>query len=177
MKNTKQKYHKSSLSYHQNRNREFLESRRLKAAKLFKKGKTLSQIANIFEVSPEAVRQWKIIWKKQGIKGLKSKGKPGPNPRLNENQKKKVEQALIKGPRAFGYQTNIWTLKRIAKIIKKTVKVKYHTGYVWHMLRSMNWSCQRPRIQSPKRNEKLIASWKYTTWPAIKKRGVNCELI
>ncbi|PIR71436.1 MAG: transposase [Candidatus Nealsonbacteria bacterium CG_4_10_14_0_2_um_filter_37_10] len=166
---------RSTPLYHQGkRDRKKLEKRRLKVAKLFEKGEiNKSEIGRRYGVSPEAVRKWYEIWKKKGIDGLKSKGNPGPDPRLTEAKKDKVQQALLKGPQALGYTTNIWTLKRISQVIEKVAKVKFHPGYVWYILKAMNWSCQKPKVQSSKRDEKLIANWKRTTWPVIKKKGKN----
>lgn len=159
--------HKSLLS------RQELEKRRLKAVKFFKQGKSNREISRVIGVSYEAVRKWKIIWEKKGIEGLKSKGKSGPKPQLTPAKKEKVRQALLKGPQAFGYTTNIWTLKRISRVIKKVACVKFHPGYVWYILKSMGWSCQRPKVQSKYRNERIISKWKRVIWPAIKKRGSN----
>jgi len=159
--------HKSLLSHQE------LERRRLKAVKFFKQGKNNREISRIIGVSYEAVRLWKISWKKKGIEGLKSKGKPGPKSQLTPTKKEKVRQALLKGPQSFGYSTNIWTLKRITEVIKKVSKVKFHPGYVWYILQSMGWSCQRPKVQSKYRNETIIAKWKKVVWPAIKKGGKN----
>jgi len=166
---------RTTSSYHQGkRDRKKLEQRRMKAVKLFEKGENnKSEVARRCGVSHEAARLWCLAWKKQGSEGLKSKGNPGPKPRLTEKKKEKIKQALMKGPQAFGYTTNIWTLKRIAKLIKKIAKVKFHPGYVWYLLGAMGWSCQKPKVQSKQRDEKLIANWKRTAWPAIKKRGLN----
>lgn len=153
------------------RNREVLEKRRLEAAKLFKKGIKRTEIARIYSVSSEAIRQWREIWKREGIEGLKSKGKPGPKSRLTEEKKEKVKEALLQGPQSLGWTTNIWTLKRITKVIKKIAGISFHPGYVWYILKSMGWSCQKPKIRSRYRDEAAITLWKQKTWPAIKKRG------
>lgn len=152
-----------------------LEARRLKAAKLFKKGLSQAEVARQLDVSREATRQWYNAWKKKGDKGLASKGKPGPEPKLELTEAKiaRVEQALLKGPRAYGFQTEIWTLQRIAKVIHKVFKVKYHPGHLWYILQSIKWSCQKPARKNKERNEKKIAHWKHYTWPNIKKRGEN----
>lgn len=171
MKQITHKSRKSSLSHH--RDRQALEKRRLKAAKYFQAGKTPSQVARLLNVSAEGARQWQLAWQKKGSEGLLSKGRPGPKPALTEAKKEKVRQALLKGPQFFGYSTNIWTLKRVAEIIKRVTKVKFHPGYVWYMLGSMGWSCQKPKLQSRYRNEAAIQNWKKTAWPAIKKRGEN----
>lgn len=152
------------------RNRQALERRRFKAARLFTKGFSQSEVARKFSVSCEAARKWHDAWQQEGISGLKSQGKPGPKPKLTEKKLEKVEQALLKGATAFGYTTDIWTLNRIAQVIKKVVQVSHHPGHIWHILRALNWSCQKPETKAPERNEKAIESWKQYKWPRIKKK-------
>jgi len=171
MKKVNLKSHRSSLSRHQDR--KALEERRLKAVEFFKKGIKRKKIAQILGVSCEAIRLWHEAWKKEGIEGLKSKGKPGPKPRLTDEKKEKVKEVLLQGPQSFGWTTNIWTLKRITQAIKKVTGVKFHPGYVWWLLKGMGWSCQKPRIRSKYRNESMITSWKKKIWPIIKKGGKN----
>lgn len=154
--------------------RDRLEKRRLKAVRLFEKGKTQSEAARELNVSCEAARQWQNAWKKHGLKGLKSKGKPGPKPKLTSSKLKKVEQSLLKGPRSFGYATDIWTLKRIKAVIKKVANVSYHESYIWKILTNvMDWSCQKPETRVRERDEKAIQRWKRYTWPNIKKKPKN----
>lgn len=139
---------RTTSSYHQGkRDRKRLEERRLKAAKLFEGGETnKSEIARKCGVSHEAARLWYLTWEKKGSEGLRSKGKPGPDPRLTEVKKEKVKQALLKGPQSFGWTTNVWTLKRITQVIKKVARVKFNPNYVWYLLRTMGWSCQKPKV-------------------------------
>jgi transposase len=168
MKKVIQKSHKSPLS-----RQERLEKRRKKAVRFFKKGYGVSKVGRILGVSHEAARLWKLSWEKEGIEGLKSKGKPGPKPRLTEKDKERIKRALLKGPHSFGWTTNIWTLKRINEVIKKVANIRFHPCYVWRILQSMGWSCQKPQVKSKYRNEAIIARWKNNIWPEIKKRGSN----
>ncbi len=166
----KQTNHARTISLSQQK-RKGLEKRRLKAAKLFQKGKTQSEVARKLRVSPEAARQWYLAWGKQGIKGLLSKGRPGPKSELTNNKLKKIEQALLKGPQSFGYQTQIWTLKRIKAVVKKVTKVSYHESYIWKILvHTLNWSSQKPETRAAERDENAIRAWKQRTWPEIKKK-------
>jgi len=48
--------------------------------------------------------------------------------------------------------------------------VRYHSGHVWRILRSLGWSPQRPVGRAIERDEKAIAEWKRTKWPVIKKK-------
>jgi transposase len=146
-----------------------LERRRQKAAKLFAQGQTQAEIARKFCVSREAVRHWHDTWKQQGLPGLTSRGKPGPKPRLDARSLQQIEQALLKGPTAYGFSTQLWTLGRIATVIRKTFGVTYGTTRVWQLLLSLNWSCQKPETRAGERDEAAIRAWTKTTWPKIKK--------
>lgn len=152
------------------RDRTALERRRLKAAKLFAQGHSQAEAARKLKVTREAARQWYDAWKQKGANALKSIGKPGPKPQLTPDKLKRVEQALLKGPNAYGFKTQIWTLGRIASVIKRVARVSHHPGHIWYVLKSMNWSCQKPETRAAERNEREILRWKKITWPQIKKK-------
>lgn len=152
------------------RDRRRLERRRLQAAKLFVKGQTQAEVARWFGVSREAIRKWHQAWKQEGKNGLKSIGAPGPKPRLEPEKLARIEAALLKGPTAFGYTTQIWTLARMAAVIKSVARVSYHPGHVWYVLQNLGWSCQKPETRAKERNEDAISYWRKVTWPRIKKK-------
>lgn len=154
-----------------------LERRRLKAVKFFKRGKSQAEVSRLLGVSREATRQWYDAYKNKGVKGLYCKDKTGPKPRLTQSRKKKVEKALIKGPISFGYSTDVWTLSRIAEVIRKVAQTSYHPRYVWYILKSMNWSCQKPQAKAKQRDESAISRWKRTKWIRIKKKPENMHLL
>jgi transposase len=79
---------------------------------------------------------------------------------------------LLKGPASHGYTTDLWTLKRIACVIKKCTRVSYHQGHVWKLLGQLNWSCQKPDRQARERDENAIQNWVRYRWAHIKKKPV-----
>lgn len=147
------------------------EKRRLKAIDLLKKGRTQYFIANKLGVSYEAVSQWVKAYKKKGKKGLLSKGKSGPKGRLSQAKKQKIRQAILKGPKAMGYPTDLWTLERLAALIKKIAKVEYHPGHVWKIIIGLGFTCQKPQTKAKERQEKVIKEWRKKTFPRFKKMG------
>lgn len=149
-----------------------LEARRLKAAAYFKEGKPQIWVARHFNVSRPTAHEWYWKWDKQGIQGLKTAKPPGASPKLNRSQLAKVEKILVKGPLLSGYSTPLWTLPRIAKIIKKQTRVSYHPGHVSKLLHALGWSAQKPVRRARERDEKAIADWKKNIWPAIQKKGL-----
>lgn len=148
-----------------------LEKRRLMAATFFQEGKTQAWVAAHFSVSRPAVWAWYWAWKKNGSDGLKSKGRSGAPPKLTEKQMKKIEVELVKGPIAHGYTTDLWTLERIAHLIKKTTKVAFHPGHVWRLLHDLGWSSQKPETRARERNEARIRQWVREDFPRIQKKG------
>jgi putative transposase len=58
----------------------------------------------------------------------------------------------------------------VAEVIEMQFGVQYHPGHIWHLLRSMGWSCQKPERRARERDEEAIATWRREDWPRIKKR-------
>lgn len=153
------------------RNRKALERRRQRAIRLYRNGKSQYFIAKKLGVSFEAVSNWVELYKKKGIKGLASKGKPGPKPRLTAEDRKKIKAAILKGPRAAGYETDLWTLGRLKTLIAKESREQFHHGHVWKIVCSLGFSCQKPETRAKERDEAAIKAWREKTVPRLKKMG------
>jgi transposase len=147
-----------------------MEQRRKRAARMFNQGLHAAEVARRLGVGRQSTGRWKRAWEAGGSDALKSKGQAGRKPLLNTQQREEITIALIKGPEAQGYRTNLWTLPRVALLIKRMTGVDYHSGHVWYLLRSLGFSCQRPTRRAIERNEHKIAGWKQTTWLVLKKR-------
>jgi len=155
---------------HMRRDFAFLKSRRMKAAKLYEQGETQAAVHHRLRVSRTTAQRWYEAWRVSGQTGLQGEGRAGRKPRLTALQLKKVAQALLQGPQAFGYANELWTLPRVAKAIEKITQVSYHPGHVWRVLRQMDWSLQRPVSRARERNEKKIRAWVSKEWLRIKKK-------
>ena len=151
--------------------REALAKRRREAVGWHRKGKTQYWIAQQLGVSFEAVRKWVDAYEANGIQGLASKGHPGPKAELTEKDRKKIKAAILKGPRAEGYTTDLWTLERIARLIRRIGKVGYHPGHVWKVIISLGFSCQKPERRAKERDEEAIRSWRLRSFPPVSAMG------
>ncbi len=147
-----------------------MEVRRQQAARGFAAGKeTQGAIARRLEVSRQSVMRWYRAWRKGGRRALRAAGRAGRKPRLSPAQLVAVEAALRQGPPAFGFATSLWTLPRVATVIKRLTGVQYHPGHVWRVLGALDWTLQRPVKRAKERNEPAIRHWMTTRWPAVKK--------
>lgn len=150
-----------------------LEKRRKKAGQLFGKGISAPEVARRLGVARQVAYRWKDAWLKGGSAALASKGPAGPKSKLTGKQTQQVIDALLEGPAAYGYKTALWTLPRVAALIKELTGVDYHPGHVWRLLGASGFSCQRPERRAVERDEKAIRHWQRVVWPALKKRPVK----
>ena len=147
-----------------------LEKRRLRGVRLLKQGLSQSEVARRLNVSHTSVNRWAGVAAQQGAEGLKKAGRAGRKPGLSAEDLKRLEQSLLKGPEALGYETPLWTLWRVGYLIEQEFGIRYHEGHIWKILRRIRWSCQRPEGRARERNEKAIQHWKRVEWPRIKKK-------
>jgi transposase len=147
-----------------------LEERRLRAHTLLKRGLTDAEVARELGVHRQSVGRWRKQIAEGGRAGLKKAGRAGRKSRLSESDLCKIERRLKQGPEALGYETGLWTLARIAELIREECGVKYHPRHIWWLLGKMGWSCQRPAARALERDEVSIAQWKKKRWPRLKKK-------
>jgi len=60
--------------------------------------------------------------------GAGESGPSGTQAPFNEVDMKKLESRLKQGPHALGYETNLWTLERVSKLIEWDFGVQYTPG-------------------------------------------------
>jgi transposase len=149
------------------------QRRRVGAAKLFQKGSAQSQVARVLDVSRQTASRWHALWESGGETALAGAGRTGCVGKLGGDELCRLEAILLAGAPARGYETDLWTLKRIAQVIRAEFDVSYHPGHVWKVLGQLGWSCQRPERKARERNEVAIKRWLRYRWPRIKKSHVK----
>ena len=146
-----------------------LECRRRRAIQFWKRGKSLAAVARRVGAVKSSVWRWVQTYQQYGPRGLRAKSIPGRPSSLLEAQKAHLAQVLLQGARVAGYRSELWTLERIATVIRRQFRVRYHPHAIWRLLRTMGWSCQKPERRACQRDEAAIARWRRYRWPHIKK--------
>jgi transposase len=146
-----------------------LERRRKRAVELLSQGLSLREVARRSSASPSSVSAWRDAYRAEGEAGLAAKPVPGRPRKLDPSNLPRLREILLAGAAAYGYSTDLWTLDRIARVVRREFGVKYHPSHVWKILRANRWSCQVPERRAVQRDERKIARWKRYKWPAIRK--------
>jgi len=148
---------------------EQLEKRRREAVRLLNQGKSVSETAKAVGASKSSVWRWRQAYREGGWEGLRPRPVPGRPSKLSEAQKQALCKALEAGPLAAGYPTDLWTLRRVAEVIRKRFGVSYNMCHIWTVLTRLGWSCQKPERRARERDEEAIRRWRRRDWPRLKK--------
>ena len=147
-----------------------LEARRRRGLRLLDQGRSLNEVARLLDCAPSSVMRWRDARDAGGEEALRVRFSPGRPPKLSARDRRRLTRLLQRGARAHGYATDLWTTERIARLIFREFRVRYHRAHVGRVLHSLGWSVQKPERRALERDEERIARWKSETWPRIKKK-------
>jgi transposase len=148
---------------------EVIAARRRRALALVDKGLSLNEVGRRIGCEPSSVMRWRNARQKWGEQAFEVGSSPGRPPKLSLMQRNRLVKLLIKGPMTYGHRTDLWTCDRIAKLIWREFRVRYHRNHVARLMRQLGWSYQKPERRALERDEEAIDRWKRKDWPRVKK--------
>jgi transposase len=137
-----------------------LEVRRLKAVHLLEQGIRPAEVARRLAVSPQAVHQWKVALRTKGPEAQRAAPRGGRFPYAEPETMTTLPAILARGAQSFGYQTDIWTLGRLAVVLEKEWGVRYTKSGTWVLLKRSGYSWQRPSRRAHEKDLAKVAHWK-----------------
>jgi transposase len=149
---------------------ELLEDRRHRALRLLDEGRSLNEVARLLDCAPSSVMRWRDARDEGGVEALRVRFSPGRPTKLDARQRKRLVRLLLQGALHHGYTTELWTTARIARLIWKEFRVRYHRDHVGRLLHGLGWSVQKPERRALERDEARIERWKKQTWPRNKRK-------
>ena len=135
---------------------EELERRRRRAVELMQQGESPTVIARILGVRRTSLYRWKAL-AQRSPDGLAARPHPGPTSRLSADQLARLEGLLKEGAQAHGWKTQLWTADRVAELIERRFKVRFHPEHARKILkRRLRWTSQKPQRKARERDEVAI---------------------
>lgn len=157
--------------------REALENYRFQALKLRKKGWKVSKIAEAFGLHVKSVSRWFVKASKFGENSLKRTKAKGAKPKLTIEQKDEIVKCLKHSAIDFGYETPLWTSKRVKKLIFDKFKISIHISKICQWFKNIGLSPQKPEKIYSQKNEKLAKKWYNEEWSKIKEHRRRWQAI
>jgi transposase len=144
-----------------------LERRRRRALDLLKQGERQVDIANILGVNRTSIYRWRRLAAMDPGR-LAAQPQPHRPPALTDAQLQTLAELLAQGPAAHGWINHLWTTERVATVIERHFKIRYHHDHVGRFLRQrLKWSVQKPQRRAKERNEEAIVRWQSEQFPRI----------
>lgn len=144
-----------------------LEHYRFRAIELRKEGKKVNDIAHYFGLNRVTVSYWLSKYRKGGKEALKSKKAPGPRLKLSTKETMKILNDLKLSATDFGFETPLWTCKRVEYLIHKVTKKNLDNSNVWRLLRRLGLTNQKGERRALEQNPKETRKWLREEWPKI----------
>src|SRR5215470_17022995 len=143
-----------------------LERRRRRAVALVEQGEPRATVAHVLGVHPKTLARW--LRQAKQPDGLRAKPQLGPRPGLSDHQLQQLEQLLLDGARFHGWNNELWTAARVARLIERFFGLSYHPEHVRKLLkRRLGWTSQKPRRKARERDDKEVERWRADEFPRI----------
>ena len=143
---------------------------RKRAIELYQEGKTQLEIAAALGVSQSAVSGWISAYKETGSSHHDYAGIGGSKRRITPEQQSELVDMLLQGAIAHGYESDLWTRKRVGQVIEKSFGIQYGLTAIGDLLKVLGFSLQKPVRKSYKQDAQKVKAWKEERLPALKKR-------
>jgi transposase len=141
--------------------------RRIHALLALAEGTSVEEIAQLFAVGEQTIRDWLHAFVLSGVDGLVDRRRSGRPPKLLAPQRHELKELILAGPEAAGYASACWTAGTVADLIMRRFRVEYAPRYVCHLLDRLGFSFQKGRFTSDHLNDEAALLWLEETWPAI----------
>jgi transposase len=133
-----------------------LERRRRRAVQLVHEGEHPDDVARFLGCGRSSVYTW-LKMQREAPAELAAKPHPGRTPGLNSHQLGQLEELLLKGAKAHGWRTQLWTATRVAEVIHRHFGITYHPEHVRKIVKfRLHWTSQKPQKKARERDEIAI---------------------
>jgi transposase len=131
---------------------------------------TIREVAEIVGCAPGSVARWEGLFDAQGARGLDPIPNAGGIARMKPKDKAALQRIIVGGPRAYGYDDGVWTLRRVRDVISQRFGIDYHVTHVHRLMHALGFSAQKPQVKALERDELAIARFRRRVWTQVKKR-------
>src|SRR5881394_706259 len=108
-------------------------------------GKSCQEVAKVLGVCGDTVTDWKDRWVRGGLKSLEDKARSGRPPTVTPKYLKLLEEAVERGPQAYGYLFSVWSSGRLAAHLERKTGISLRGKRLRIYLRKLGFVYRRPK--------------------------------
>jgi transposase len=142
---------------------------RVRAVEAVSRGLPVGDVADAFGINRTTLFRWLRRHDANGLSGLERKEVSG-RPRLLEClDKEALWKIVLKPATGFGYETDLWTIGRLHRVVQEEYETTISHDTIWRRLRDAGLTYQKPERQYFEMDEEAREEWMATEAPKIRK--------
>jgi transposase len=151
------------------------QSRRLLALAEIYDGGQRSDAARVGGVGLQVIRDWVLRFNVDGPSGLIDRKAPGNQPKLNDRQRRVLEELVERGPVPAIHGVVRWRLKDLAQWIFEEFRISLDETTVGRELKAMGFRKISARPRHRAQNELVIEHFKKVSPPCWRRSVPGCR--
>jgi transposase len=132
------------------------------AQDLLESDKTQAQIAEDHGATPSTVSRLKSTLEEEGFEAFEStihEGNQNPDSELDEQAREQLVGLLEERAQAHGWETDLWTSKRVAALIEDHFEIDYTPRHCSRILRELGYRPVKPRDEAAEKDPEAKSHW------------------
>jgi transposase len=147
----------------------FASDVRRRAAVAVVEGMTIADVAVAYSVDRKTVSRWVAKFRNGGSDGLRRKAGSGRPRKLEELTEEELRQIVLPGAMAVGFETDLWTVRRLRRVIRDKFRIQLSKNTTWRRLRDAGLTYQKPEREYYEIDEATRKKWLRYEVPKIRR--------
>lgn len=122
-------------------------------------GMTIASVSAAYGVDRKTVSRWVAKFQSNGRKGLNRKAGSGRPRKLEELTESELRGMILRGAMAFGFETDLWTVNRLRRVILDEFRIRLSKNTIWRRLRDAGLTYQKPEREYYEIDEATRKRW------------------
>jgi len=142
---------------------------RERALEAVQNGIPKSTVAQAYGVSRLTIYRWLDRFERDGTEGLERQPGSGRPRKLEELTEEELKAIVFQRASAFGFETDLWTVGRLRRVIREQYEIDLSDNTVWRRLREAGLTYQKPEREYYEIDEATREAWLANDVPEIRK--------
>lgn len=150
---------------------------RQRAIDALERGMSIGLVATAFGTDRKTIYRWLQRYRSEGDRGLDRKPGSGRPRILEALTESELRSVILRPATELGYETDLWTIKRVQAIIEDRYEIRISKDTVWRRLREAGLTYQKPERQYYEIDESARQAWARTEIPRIRRTVLKYRAI
>ena len=142
---------------------------RARAVKAVGRGWSVGEAAGAFGVSRRTLHRWLARYRSDEENGLERRLGSGRPRKLEQLDEDAIRAIVLQPASSFGYETDLWTVRRLHQVIVERHQVDISRDTVWRRLREAGLTYQKPEREYYEIDEEARRKWQRYEVPKIRR--------